>query len=64
VYRYYAVRGRVIDMTTDGGQESIDEISHKYLGMTVSLSSCLTCSFTGQIEDTTLAWESMARYRV
>ncbi|MFY9920774.1 MAG: pyridoxamine 5'-phosphate oxidase family protein, partial [Mycobacterium sp.] len=29
--RYYAVRGRVIDMTTDGGRDSIDEISHKYL---------------------------------
>ena len=33
VYRYYAVRGRVIDMTTEGGRESIDEISHKYLGI-------------------------------
>ena len=31
--RYYAVRGRVINMTTERGQESIDEISHKYLGM-------------------------------
>ncbi len=31
--RYYAVRGRVVSMTTDGGQESIDEISHKYLGI-------------------------------
>lgn len=30
--RYYAVRGRVIDMTTEGAAESIDEISHKYLG--------------------------------
>lgn len=33
VFRYYAVRGRVVDMTTEGGQESIDEISHKYLGI-------------------------------
>jgi PPOX class probable F420-dependent enzyme len=33
VNRYYAVRGRVIDMTTDGGAESIDEISQKYLGI-------------------------------
>ena len=33
VFRYYAVRGRVIDMRTEGGQESIDEISHKYLGI-------------------------------
>ncbi len=26
------MRGRVIGMTTEGGQESIDAISHKYLG--------------------------------
>lgn len=32
VLRFYAVRGRVIGMTTEGGTESIDEISHKYLG--------------------------------
>lgn len=32
VFRYYAVRGRVADMTTGRGAESIDEISHKYLG--------------------------------
>ena len=30
--RYYAVRGRVVSATTQGGAESIDEISHKYLG--------------------------------
>jgi PPOX class probable F420-dependent enzyme len=30
--RYFAVRGRVVSMTTEGGAESIDEISHKYLG--------------------------------
>jgi PPOX class probable F420-dependent enzyme len=33
VFRYWAVRGRVIDTTTDGGAESIEEISQKYLGM-------------------------------
>ena len=32
VFRYYAVRGRVVDMTTEGGSESIDEISQKYIG--------------------------------
>ena len=30
--RFYAVRGRVIDMTTDGAAESIDEIAIKYTG--------------------------------
>jgi len=30
--RYYGVRGRVIATTTDGAADSIDEISHKYLG--------------------------------
>jgi PPOX class probable F420-dependent enzyme len=33
VFRYYAVRGRVIDTTTEGGRASIDEISQKYLGI-------------------------------
>lgn len=33
VFRYYAVRGRVVEVTTEGGAESIDEISHKYLGI-------------------------------
>jgi PPOX class probable F420-dependent enzyme len=33
VFRYYAVRGRVIATTTEGGRESIDEISQKYLGI-------------------------------
>jgi PPOX class probable F420-dependent enzyme len=33
VFRYYAVRGRVISMSTEGGLESINEISHKYLGI-------------------------------
>ena len=31
--RHYAVRGRVIASTIEGGAESIDEISQKYLGM-------------------------------
>lgn len=30
--RFYAVRGRVIATTTEGGRESIDEISRKYTG--------------------------------
>lgn len=30
--RYFAVRGRVVATTTEGGAESIDEISRKYLG--------------------------------
>jgi hypothetical protein len=30
--RYFAVRGRVIATTTEGGAENIDEISGKYLG--------------------------------
>lgn len=33
VRRFYAVRGRVIAITSEGGRESIDEISHKYLGI-------------------------------
>jgi PPOX class probable F420-dependent enzyme len=43
VFRYYAVRGRVIDMTTESGQESIDAISQKYLGIPYP-------NFTGQPE--------------
>jgi PPOX class probable F420-dependent enzyme len=43
VFRYYAVRGRVVDMTTEGGSESIDEISQKYLGIPYP-------NFTGQPE--------------
>jgi PPOX class probable F420-dependent enzyme len=31
--RFYAVRGRVVNVTSEGGRESIDEISHKYLGI-------------------------------
>lgn len=31
--RFFAVRGRVIETTSDGAAESIDEISHKYLGI-------------------------------
>jgi PPOX class probable F420-dependent enzyme len=30
--RYYAVRGRVVDVTGEGGTESIDAISRKYTG--------------------------------
>ena len=30
--RYFAVRGRVIAATTEGGAQNIDEISGKYLG--------------------------------
>lgn len=33
VNRFYAVRGRVVSMTTDGARDSIDEISQKYIGM-------------------------------
>lgn len=33
VRRFYAVRGRVIATTTEGGRESIEEMSHKYLGI-------------------------------
>jgi PPOX class probable F420-dependent enzyme len=43
VFRYYAVRGRVVDMTTEGGSESIEEISQKYLGIPYP-------NFTGQPE--------------
>jgi PPOX class probable F420-dependent enzyme len=30
--RYWALRGRVVDATTEGARESIDELSQKYLG--------------------------------
>jgi hypothetical protein len=30
--RYFAVRGRVVATTTEGGAENIDEISGKYRG--------------------------------
>ena len=30
--RFYAVRGRVITTSTEGGPESIEDLSHKYLG--------------------------------
>lgn len=33
VNRYYAVRGRVTKTTTEGGRDSIDAISQKYLGI-------------------------------
>jgi PPOX class probable F420-dependent enzyme len=31
--RYFALRGRVVSVTDEGGGESIDELSHKYLGI-------------------------------
>jgi PPOX class probable F420-dependent enzyme len=43
VFRFYAIRGRVVSMTTEGGAESIEEISQKYLGMPYP-------NFTGQPE--------------
>ncbi len=33
VRRFYAVRGRVAKTTTEGGKESIEALSHKYLGI-------------------------------
>ena len=30
--RYFAVRGRVVGMTTEGGAEHIDQLAQKYLG--------------------------------
>ena len=30
--RYWALRGSVVDVTTDGAREHIDELSQKYLG--------------------------------
>ncbi|OPX06368.1 PPOX class F420-dependent enzyme [Mycobacterium sp. AT1] len=33
VYGYYAVRGRVVKTTTEGGREGIEELSQKYLGI-------------------------------
>jgi PPOX class probable F420-dependent enzyme len=43
VFSFYAIRGRVVSMTTEGGAESIEEISQKYLGMPYP-------NFTGQPE--------------
>ena len=31
--RYFQVRGRVVDVTTEGGAEHIEKLSQKYLGM-------------------------------
>ena len=45
--RYFAVRGRVISTTTEGGAESIDEISNKYLGTDYP-------NFSGRAENRTL----------
>jgi PPOX class probable F420-dependent enzyme len=30
--RYFAIRGRVVDITEDGAREHIDELAHRYLG--------------------------------
>ena len=30
--RYYAIRGRVIDITAEGGAEHIEELARRYLG--------------------------------
>jgi hypothetical protein len=30
--RYYQVRGQVVEMTSEGGVESIEALSHKYTG--------------------------------
>ena len=30
--RYYAVRGRVVDVTTEGGSEHIEALAQRYLG--------------------------------
>jgi PPOX class probable F420-dependent enzyme len=43
VFRFYAIRGRVVSMTTTGGLDSINEISQKYLGIPYP-------NFTGQPE--------------
>jgi PPOX class probable F420-dependent enzyme len=45
--RYFAVRGRVISISSDGGAESIDEISQKYLGIPYP-------NFSGRTETRTL----------
>ncbi|TNM59324.1 TIGR03618 family F420-dependent PPOX class oxidoreductase [Streptomyces sp. NP160] len=31
-FRFFQVRGRVVEATTEGGREGIDELSMKYLG--------------------------------
>jgi hypothetical protein len=31
-YQYYQVRGRVVEMTTEGGVDSIEALSQKYTG--------------------------------
>jgi PPOX class probable F420-dependent enzyme len=33
IRRFYAIRGRVVGITSEGGRENIDEISHRYLGI-------------------------------
>ncbi|MCV7347855.1 PPOX class F420-dependent oxidoreductase [Mycolicibacterium rhodesiae] len=57
VNRYYAIRGRVLSTTTEGGRASIDEISQKYLGIPYP-------NFSGNPDETrvivTIAAESIA----
>ncbi len=33
VARFFEVRGRVVSMTSEGGKQSIDELSQKYIGI-------------------------------
>ena len=47
VFRFYAVRGRVVSVTSKGARESIDDISHKYLGIPYP-------SFSGNPDETRL----------
>lgn len=47
VNRFYAVRGRVVTMTSEGARQSIDEISQKYLGIPYP-------NFSGNTDETRL----------
>ena len=47
VNRFYAVRGRVVTMMSEGARDSIDEISQKYLGIPYP-------SFSGKPDETRL----------
>lgn len=31
-FRYYAIRGRVLDITTDGAEEHIERLAQRYIG--------------------------------
>jgi PPOX class probable F420-dependent enzyme len=55
--RYFAVRGRVVSTTTEGGAENIDELSEKYLGRPYP-------NFSGRAEQrviVTIAVDSVSR---